>query len=185
MPSVRRDRPGLGATGRDKLGLRSVPVTYQRDRRDDLSPDPHAADRLVPGRVGADHPRERGIGPGRATHPGARLVPDGVDDAAPVSARDGDARPGSAVGHHRGRRHVRRGTEQAWYGRAFGPSAQDAGAGNGRASRPRDRPLSCRRAQSCRQVIAARGAAGQRRGRQHGPQRRTTRVTSGDGRLRP
>ena len=63
------------------------------DGGDDLPPHADAAADVVRGGVADDQPEARRLGAGAAAGAGARVLPDGVGDAAPLPLGDGPSRP--------------------------------------------------------------------------------------------
>src|SRR6266508_3225201 len=86
--------PGLPLRGRLGAEQRSPRVRELwpadlEDRGDDLPPHPDAAHGVVRRRLADDEPEARHLGPGPQARAGARLLSDGVGDAAPLPRGDG------------------------------------------------------------------------------------------------
>ena len=86
------------------LGVRGVRATGVGYGGNDLPPHSDAAAVVVRGGVGDDQPEARRLRAGDPAVARARLLPDGVGDAAPLPQGDGPSRPRAPCWLGRGRR---------------------------------------------------------------------------------
>jgi len=100
--------PGVRPGGNDGghgpgVALWRLPQTGVADCGDDLPGHSHTVDRVVRRGVVHEHRPGRGVGVDDAETARAGLLPDGVDDAAPLPECDGATRPSGPDRAGRGR----------------------------------------------------------------------------------
>ena len=103
-PLLPLHRTGRLAAREWTMGVRDLRASGFGDGGDDLPSHPHAVAAVVRCRVADDKPEARCLGARGAALAWARLLPDGVGDAAPLSSGDGAPRPRTPGRACRGRR---------------------------------------------------------------------------------